>query len=166
MTGYFLEMIVIYYLSSHYHEFFIHSRSIDMIFPSPALYSSFPNIYQHNKEEEKETFRRFLRALHDNGEIHFDLRQVRLILQSDSHQFVNKKLENKKFDFMHFFERTISHQQQNSCRSLKSLCRLVIKIHVNQYPSDIKQLSLYPSINDRLLNFLIYDNKFAFQSYV
>ncbi|UJR22748.1 hypothetical protein I4U23_025780 [Adineta vaga] len=167
IIGYFLEIIVIYYLSSHYHDFFIHSRSIDMIFPSPALYSSLPNLYQYNKDEERETFRRFLCAIHDNGEISFDLRQIRLILQSDGYQFVNKKLENKKFDFIHFFERNILYQQQNVCRSLKSLCRLVIKMRIKQYPTDIKQLSLYPFINDRLLNFLIYNNnKFAFQSYV
>ena len=36
ITGYFLEIIGIYYLSSNHHEFFLHSRSADMLFPYPT----------------------------------------------------------------------------------------------------------------------------------
>jgi hypothetical protein len=96
-----------------------------MIFPSPSLYLSSSQKFQLH---EKDIFKKFLRALHDNGEVHFDIRQIKLLLQNEAYQFVNKKLENKKFDFINFFEKNISHQQQNSCRSLKSICRLFIKM--------------------------------------
>lgn len=165
LTGYFVELIAVYYLSAHYHDFFTASRSIDMIFPSPALHSSSsPNIYQYSKRDEKETFHRFLRALHDNGEVHFDLRQVRTLVPSEAHQFVNKKLENKKFEFMNFIERTVVYQQRNCCRSLKSLCRLTIKMNLKRFPQDIQALPSYPPINSRLQSYLAYSNPFAFQS--
>ncbi|CAF1109755.1 unnamed protein product [Adineta steineri] len=166
MIGYFLEIIVIYYLSSHHHDYFIHSRSIDMIFPSPALYPALSDINQFTKNNEQETFRKFLHALHINGEIYFDISQIKHLLQSDAYQFINKKLENKKIDFINFFERNITFQQKNSCRSLKSICRVCIKMHIKQYPNDIKQLPSFPSINERLQDFLTYENKFTFQSYV
>jgi hypothetical protein len=166
ITGYFLEIIAIYYLSSHYHDFFTHSRSIDMMFPSPGLDSSLSEVSQYNKINEKETFNKFLNALYENGEIYFDTRQIKSLLQNDAYQFVNKKLENIKFDFLNFCERNIFYQQKNSCRSLKSICRLFIKMHIKQYPNDIKKLTLFPSINDQLQSFLTYENKFACQSYV
>jgi hypothetical protein len=34
--GYFLEIISIYYLFTKHHEFFINSRSKDMLFPHPS----------------------------------------------------------------------------------------------------------------------------------
>jgi len=163
MIGYFLEIIAIYYLSSNHPDYFQNSRSIDMIFPSPSLYllSS-----QTSKTDEQITFNKFIKALHDNGEIYFDIRQIKILLQNDAYQFLNKKLDNKKINFLNFFEKTIYSQQQNSCRSLKSICRLVIKMHIKQYPNDIKQLTLLPLINDQLPNFLIYENQFALKSYV
>ena len=36
MSGYFLEMLAIYYLASNHREFFTHSRSTEMMFPSPS----------------------------------------------------------------------------------------------------------------------------------
>ncbi len=36
IIGYFLEIITIYYLFTHHHEFFINSRSKDMLFPYPT----------------------------------------------------------------------------------------------------------------------------------
>jgi len=89
-----------------------------------------------------------------------------MLLQSDAYQFLNKKLENKKIGFINYFDTILRYQQENSCRSLKSLCRLSIKMHIKQYPNDIKSLSLYPSINDQLLTYLTYENKYAFQSFV
>jgi hypothetical protein len=163
MMGYFLEIIAIYYLSSNHSDFFQNSRAIDMIFPSPSLYLlSSPT----SKPDEQITFQKFLQALHDNGEISFNIRQIKFLLQTDAYQFINKKLENKKIGFINFFEKTIFSQQQNSCRSLKSLCRFVIKMNIKQYPHDITRLALFPSITDRLQQFLIYENPFALQSYV
>jgi hypothetical protein len=163
MTGYFLEIIAIYYLSSNHSDFFKNSRSVDMIFPSPSLYLLSSQTF---KTDEQITFNKFLKALLDNGEISFDIRQIKILLQNDAYQFLNKKLENKKIGFINFLEKNISSQQQNTSRSLKSICRLVIKMNIKQYPNDIKQLGLFPSINDQLLNFLIYENQFAFESYV
>jgi hypothetical protein len=120
----------------------------------------------NQKEKNSSTFTKFLRQLHDNGEILFDIRQIKALLQSDSYQFLNKKLENKKLNFIHFFETILRYQKENSCRSLKSICRLAIKMRVKQFPNDIKQLSLYPSITDQLLTYLTYENKYAFESYV
>jgi predicted SnoaL-like aldol condensation-catalyzing enzyme len=119
-----------------------------------------------NDQKEKNTpiFTKFLSKLYDNGEISFDIRQIRVLLQSDAYQYLNKKLENKKIGFINFFETILHYQRENSCRSLKSLCRLSIKMHIKQYPNDIKQLSLYPSINDQLLTYLTYENKYAFES--
>ncbi len=37
MMGYFLEIIAIYYLYTNHHEFFINSRSTDMLFPYPSM---------------------------------------------------------------------------------------------------------------------------------
>jgi len=129
-----------------------------MIFPSPSVYllSS-----KSSKIDEQITFNKFLKYLHNNGEIYFDIRQIKLILQNESYQFINQKLENKKIDFIKFFEKNICYQQQNSCRSLKSLCRFIIKMNIKQYPNDIKQLRLFPSINNQLQKFLTYDNQFA-----
>ena len=158
IPGYFLEILVIYYLSSNHSEFFRNSRSMDMIFPSPSLYPFFSPIFTPNTQQ---TFQKFLQALDNNGEVHFDLRQIKLLLQSDAHQFVNKKLDNKKISFINFLS-----QQSKSCRSLKSLCRLLIKLQIKQFPNDIKQLSLFPAINDRLQQFLICENQFAFESFV
>jgi hypothetical protein len=134
-----------------------------MIFPSPSLYllSS-----QTSKIDEQITFNKFLKSLYDNGEIDFDICQIKILLQNDAYQFLNKKLENKKIGFMNFFEKNIYYQQQNSCRSLKSICRFVIKMNIKKYPNDIKYLTLFPSINERLQNFLIYQNQFAFESHV
>jgi hypothetical protein len=112
-------------------------------------------------------FSKFLQRLNDNGEIVFDWRQIKILLQSDTHQFLNKKLENKKIGLLNFLEthrRVLSSSL--SCRSLKSFCRYTIKMHVKRFPQDIKQFSLYPSINDRLLTFLTYENKYAFESFV
>jgi hypothetical protein len=67
---------------------------------------------------------------------------------------------------MNFFDTILRFQRENSCRSLKSLCRLAIKMHIKQYPNDIKQFPLYPSLNDQLLNYLTYENKYAFESFV
>jgi hypothetical protein len=94
------------------------------------------------------------------------MRQIKILLQSDAYQFLNKKLENKKIGFINFFEGNIRSQRSNSCRSLKSTCRLFIKMHIKQFPDDIKHLSLCPSMTDRLLTYLTYENKFAFESYV
>ncbi|CAF4220836.1 unnamed protein product, partial [Rotaria sp. Silwood2] len=165
MTGYFLEIIGIYYLSSNHHEFFTNSRSIDMIFPSPILYSTLSSqLIQTYKNDEKDIFHKFLNALYDNGEIYFDIYQIKILLKNDAYQFLNKKLENKKNDFIKFLETNIFYRQRNSCRTLKYLCRLSIKMHIKQYPNDIKQLKLFPRINNQLLMFLIYENKFAFES--
>ena len=166
MIGYFVEIIAIYYLSLNHNDFFTNSRFIDMIFPSPSLYLPSLQDYQLNKDTVKDTFKKFLQSIHDNGEISFDIRQIKMLLQNEPYQFINKKLENKKYDFINFFEKNILYQQQNSCQSLKSICRLVIKMNIKQYPNDIKQLPLFPSINDRLRTFLTYENKFAFESYV
>jgi hypothetical protein len=156
MTGYFFEIITIYYLSSNHADYFHNSRCIGMIFPSPSI-DFFPA--QSSKFDEQVTFEKFLQILHDNGEISFDIRQIKFLLQNDAHQFLNKKLENKKIGLMKFFS-----QQKNSCQSLKSICRLVIKMHIKQFPNDIKKLTLFPAINNRLQYFLIYQNQFAFES--
>lgn len=164
ITGYFLEVIAIYYLSSNLSDFLRNSRSIDMIFPSPCLYSL--SSYLTSKTDEKAIFEKFLQTLYDNGEINFDIRQIKILLQNNLYQFINKKLENKKIDFINFCEKNLISQQQNSCRSLKSICRFVIKMNVKQYPHDIKYLTLLPKINGQLKNFLIYQNQFAFESYI
>ena len=147
------EIVAIYYLSSNHQDFFKNSRSIDMIFSSPSLNSSLFQVCQSNKDDEKETVKKFLHALDDNGEIYFDIRQIKILLQSDAYQFLNKKLETKKNDFLNFLEKNICYPQQNSCRSLKSICRLLIKMHIKQYPNDIKQLIIFPTISDHLQNF-------------
>ena len=116
--------------------------------------------------QDTSIFSKFLRKLFDNGEVHFDMRQMKLLLQSDAYQFVNKKLENKKIGFINFFETIIRCQQETSCGTLKSLCRLKIKMHVEHFPNDIKHFSIYPSMTDRLLTYLTYENKYAFESYV
>ncbi|CAF3182797.1 unnamed protein product [Rotaria socialis] len=160
--GYFLEIIGMYYLSTNHRDYFINSRSVDMIFPSPGLYSSLPQTCQ---PDEKQTFHKFLDALYDNGEINFDLHQIRSLLKSEAYRFLNKKLENKKIDFIKFFETNICCRQRNSCRKLKSICRLSIKMHIKQYPADIKQLSTLPLINGQLVEtYLIYENEFGFKS--
>ncbi|CAF0936460.1 unnamed protein product [Rotaria sordida] len=164
ITGYFLEIIGIYYLSSNHNDFFKNSRSVDMIFPSPSLYSTLSQINQSDKNDEKEIFHKFLNALYDNGEIYFDIHQIKILLKNDAYQFLNKKLENKKIDFIKFLETNIFYRQRNSCRTLKSICRLSIKMHIKQYPNDIKQLKSFPLINDQLQMFLIYENRFAFES--
>ncbi|CAF3770123.1 unnamed protein product [Rotaria magnacalcarata] len=161
INGYFLEIIGLYYLSTNHHDYFINSRSVDMIFPSPGLYSLLPQTCQ---PDEKQTFHKFLDALYDNGEINFDLHQIRSLLKSDAYRFLNKKLENKKVDFIKFLETNICCRQRSSCRKLKSLCRLSIKMHIKQYPADIKQLSTLPLINDQLETYLIYENKLCFKS--
>ena len=63
-------------------------------------------------------------------------------------------------------ETIIRYQKENSCRSLKSICRLAIKMHLKQFPNDIKQLPIYPSLTNQLLAYLTYENKYAFESYV
>ncbi len=158
ITGYFFEIIAIYYLSSNPADFFRNSRSVDMILPSPSL--DFFSTPQSSIADEQITFEKFLQALDDNGEISFDISQIKLLLQSDVYQFLNKKLENKKVDLIKFFS-----QQKNSCRSLKSICRLVIKMHIKQFPNDIKNLPSLPIINDQLQHFLIYQNPFTFKSH-
>ncbi|CAF1565468.1 unnamed protein product, partial [Rotaria sordida] len=117
-----------------------------------------------DKNDEKEIFHKFLNALYDNGEIYFDIHQIKILLKNDAYQFLNKKLENKKIDFIKFLETNIFYRQRNSCRTLKSICRLSIKMHIKQYPNDIKQLKSFPLINDQLQMFLIYENRFAFES--
>ena len=125
---------------------------------SPSIFSS--------ADSPGSAFTKFLDRLNENGEIVFDLRQVKMLLQSDAYQFLNKKLENKKIGFLNFFDTHRRTLTQRSCRSLKSLCRYAIKMHVKRYPQDIEQFSLNPSITDRLLTFLTYENKYAFESYV
>lgn len=165
LTGYFLEMIGVYYLSSNHRDYFVNSRSTDMIFPSPSVYSFLPSANSlFSENDEQETFHKFLNAIHDNGEIHFEPQYIRILLQTDAYKFLNKKLENKKFDFMHFLQANILHQQRKSCRTLKSLCRLSIKMHINQYPNDIKQLKIFPFINNQLYAYLTYDNRFYLES--
>ncbi|CAF3984530.1 unnamed protein product [Rotaria sp. Silwood2] len=163
IIGYFLEIIAIYYIFTNHYEFFIHSRSKDMLFPYP---SSTLNSEDYQNDKDISLFNKFLRKLNDNGEISFNLHQIKVLLQSDEYQFLNKKLENKKIGFINFFETIIHHQQENSCRSLKSICRLSIKMHIKQFPDDIKQLSTYSSMNDRLLTYLTYENKYIFESNV
>ncbi|CAF1607965.1 unnamed protein product [Rotaria sp. Silwood1] len=164
--GYFLEIIGIYYLSSNHNDFFNNSRSIDMIFPSPTLLSLTlsSQFAQSYNIDDKEIFQKFLNILYNNGEIYFNLHQIKILLKNDAYQFLNKKLENKKIDFIKFLETNIFYRQRNSCRTLKSICRIYIKMHIKQYPNDIKQLKLFPFINDQLHMFLIYENKFAFES--
>ncbi len=128
------------------------------------LFVCFGSTDDDQKEKETSIFNKFLRKLYDNGEISFDKRQIRVLLQSDAYQFLNKKLENKKIGLVNFFDTILRFQQENSCRSLKSLCRLSIKMSIKQYPNDIQQLSVYPSLNDQLLNYLTYENKYAFES--
>jgi hypothetical protein len=130
------------------------------------VYSFFFSSEDCQKDNDTSTFSKFLRKLIDNGEILFDMRQIKVLLQSDAYQFLNKKLENKKIGFINFFDPIICYQQENSCRSLKSICRLYIKMNIKQFPNDIKHLSLYPSINDQLLTYLTYENKYTFESYV
>ncbi|CAF1059965.1 unnamed protein product [Adineta steineri] len=163
ILGYFVEIIAIYYLFTNHHEFFINSRSKDMLFPYP---SSTLTSQDYQKDKDTSIFSKFLRKLYDNGEISFDIRQIKLLLQSDAYQFLNKKLENKKIGFINFFDTILRYQRETSCRSLKSICRLYIKTHIKQFPDDIKHLSLYPSMNDQLLAYLTYENKYAFESYV
>jgi hypothetical protein len=67
---------------------------------------------------------------------------------------------------MNFFDTILRFQRENSCRSLKSLCRISIKMHMKQFPNDIKQLPLHPSLTDQLLTYLTYENKYAFESFV
>lgn len=176
ITGYFLEIIVIYYLTTQYSQFFIESRTKDMLFPKPTKYTSkkkqnlsiFVVLFSSDEEPITLKFEKFLRILHDNGEVIFDIRQVRMLLQSDAYQFINKKLENKKFAFINFFENLVRTQRESSssCQSLKSLCRYTIKMHIKQYPHDIKQLTLFPLLTDQLLNYLTYENKYAFESLI
>ncbi|CAF3566755.1 unnamed protein product, partial [Adineta steineri] len=163
ILGYFVEIIAIYYLFTNHHEFFINSRSKDMLFPYP---SSTLTSQDYQKDKDTSIFSKFLRKLYDNGEISFDIRQIKLLLQSDAYQFLNKKLENKKIGFINFFDTILRYQRETSCRSLKSICRLYIKTHIKQFPDDIKHLSLYPSMNDQLLAYLTYENKYAFESYM
>ena len=94
------------------------------------------------------------------------MRQLKQLLQTDAHQFLNHKLENKRVAFIQFLERNLRAQQRASCRSLKSICRVLIKRTLKHYPSDIQQLTLIPAINDQLHHFLTYENQFAFESYV
>ncbi|UJR26278.1 hypothetical protein I4U23_007618 [Adineta vaga] len=163
MFGYFVEILAIYYLSTHHHEYFITSRSTDMLFPYP---SSILSSEDCQNDKDTSVFSKFLRKLYDNGEIYFDIRQIKVLLQSDAYQFLNKKLENKKIGFLNFFDTILRYQQETSCRTLKSLCRLTIKMHLKQFPNDIKHFSLYPSMTDRLLTYLTYENKYAFESSV
>ena len=121
---------------------------------------------ENPKEKDSLVFTKFLSKLYDNGEIVFDIRQIKLLLQSDAYQFLNKKLESKKIGFINFFETILRYQQENSCRSLKSICRLAVKTHIKQFPNDIQQLSLCPAMTDQLLTYLTYENKYAFESYV
>ncbi|CAF4746800.1 unnamed protein product, partial [Rotaria socialis] len=163
MIGYFLEIIAIYFIFSKHHDYFIQSRTKDMLFPYP---SSALNAEDCQKENDTNLFSRFLRKLYDNGEIIFNSQQIKILLQSDQFQFLNKKLENKKIEFLNFFDTIIRYQQENACRSLKSLCRLSIKTHIKQFPDDIKQLPLHSSTNDRILTYLTYENKYIYESYV
>ena len=94
------------------------------------------------------------------------MRQMKQLLQTDAHQFLNHKLENKRVAFIQFLERNLRAQQRASCQSLKSICRVLIKRTLKHYPSDIQQLTLIPAINDQLHHFLTYENQFAFESYV
>lgn len=160
ILGYFLETIVIYYLSTYHRDYFLNSRSKEMLFPYPSIALS------SDEDKDQILFNKFLKTIHDNGEIHFDIRPIRLLLQSDAYQFLNKKLENKKIGFLNFFETILRFQRDCSCRSLKTLCRLKIKMSIQHFPNDIKQLALYPTITDRLLNYLTYENKFALESFV
>lgn len=164
IIGYFLEMIGIYYLASSHREFFRNSRSMDMIFPSPSIYSLLSENLPLTKDAEKNIFQKFIDAIYENGEIHFDLHQIQMMLKSETYRFLNKKLENKKIDFIKFLETNVLYRQKKSCRTLKSICRFSIKMHIKQYPTDIKRLSSLPFINSRLQNYLTYSNKFAFLS--
>ena len=93
---------------------------------------------------------------------------MKIILQSDSHQFLNKKLENKKIGLVNFLDQHIRplSTSSRSCRSLKSFCRWKIKMNVKEFPQDIQHLSLSPKIDQRLLTYLTYENKFASESFV
>ncbi|CAF4247860.1 unnamed protein product [Rotaria magnacalcarata] len=163
MIGYFLEIIAIYFIFSKHHDYFIQSRSKDMLFPYP---SSALNEEDCQKENDTNLFSKFLRKLYDNGEIIFNSHQIKVLLQSDEFQFLNKKLENKKIGFLNFFDTIIRYQHENACRSLKSLCRLTVKTHIKHFPDDIKQLPLHSSANDRILSYLTYENKYTYESYV
>ena len=89
-----------------------------------------------------------------------------MLLQSDAYQFINKKLENKKIAFMNYLESILRSQREYSCRSLKSLCRVTIKMNLKEYPHDLQQLRFIPSLTDRLFNYLTYENKYTLQSLV
>ena len=164
--GFFFEIISIYFLSNYHSEYFQNSRSIDMIFPSPSVYL-YASSSSSTLADQQIVFKRFQQLLHDNGENHFDQQTIRRFLHNNTtYQFINRKLENKKSNLINFMEKTIIYQQKNTCRSLKSLCRIVIKTNLRQYPDDVKQLTLYSTMNEQLQNFLVFSNPFVFESTV
>ena len=146
---------------SHIHQQLQSNKRTISLLNLFVLYSS----SKDNSEVDSLIFAKFLSKLYDNGEILFSLHQIKILLQSEEYQFLNKKLENKKVDFINFFQTIIRYQHENSCRSLKSICRLSIKTNIKQFPDGIKQLSTYPSMNDRFLTYLTYENKYALDSY-
>ena len=124
-------------------------------------------IHFSSNDSSSSIFTKFVEQLKENGEVQFDLRQMKMLLQSDAYQFLNKKLENKKVGFVNFLETNLRILcNRCSSRTLKSLCRSTIKMQVKQFPQNIQQFSLLPSMNDRLLTYLTYENKYALESYV
>lgn len=149
--GFFLEILIIYYLSTHQTDSFLRSRSINMIFPSPSR-----DQQRHDKPDERQTFQRFLRAFDQNAELTFDREKIFSIFQRDSFQFLQRKLSNEiKRDFLTFLQNNdlLSRRQP---RSLKSLCRQMLKIRLNNYPDDIDQLNCSKSLRF----YLRYENFF------
>lgn len=99
----------------------------------------------------------------ENGEVHVDLRQLKVVLQSENFQFLNKKLENRRVGFLNFVENLF---RVRSVRTLKSFCRSTIKMEMKFYPENVERLSIGRQLNERLRSFLTFDNKFAFDSFV
>lgn len=152
--GFFLELLIIYYLFSQQSESFRHSRSIEMIFPSPALNLSTSRDPPKTSDDIHSTFERFLVALQESGEIHFNREMVLSLLHQDALQFLQRKLSSTKRDFLSFLEtHRLLHRYS---RSLKSLCRQIIKMHVQHYPDDIEQFSC----SALLRSYLLYEDSF------
>lgn len=119
--------------------------------------STADSVRQNN---ERRAFERFLVALDDNGELDFDLSQVRCFLHDDAHRFLLKKLQNNSLGFLSFLERQLFSRR---CRSLKSICRQRIKMQIQHFPTDIQQLRLLARMTTQLQTFLIYDNQFVLE---
>ncbi|CAF0758676.1 unnamed protein product [Didymodactylos carnosus] len=171
--GFFIEIIAFYYIYSNHNEFYTNNRPNEQMFQRKNLLTSIDQTSQittlsilnsRQSQSHNDLFEKFLNILYQNGEIQFDLRQIKNLLQMEAYQFINKKLENKKVGFIQFIETIDKKYGQNMKPStLKSLCRYRIKMCLKQFPIDIRQLNM--SISENLQKYLSYDNKYIFESY-